>query len=359
MPYSRAGLRFRRPPDILLTDTTSPGAAIGRRRIDSLYRRRGASPFAQHISHTCVVDGTPVVLSSGPVPDVLRRRAGLHGFEVVSRTAHKDWLLIRCLHCSGISRRRWSVVRDHRPECHQCILNRRVAAARKIGVSLIGADPDHRHYGLFQLGCGHIVRRQYLRVERAAAGGHALGCETCREARYSREAEAQGWTLVVQGTSGRQGYRSYRHRCGHFQNASVGNMANGDIDCAGCGQSWSAKPSMIYLFRIGLPSGTVLKLGYSSNPWQRLRRQLGIAPGTPTKILRLARMPTGHAACREETTAHTWMRHTHTELVVPKAVYGDSINTRSEIYAPDAEPILRALLDRIADRFPEADAPPD
>ncbi|QFU08759.1 hypothetical protein PARPLA_03267 [Rhodobacteraceae bacterium THAF1] len=226
-------------------------------------------------------------------------------------------------------------------------------------MALIGADPDHRHYGLFQLPCGHIIRRQYLRVERAAAGKHALGCEACREARYAEEAEVQGWTLEGPDTVGRPGYRSYRHRCGHLQNVSVGNMKHGDVDCSGCGQSWSSKPSFIYLFHIDLPTGPILKLGYSSNPRRRLRQQLGIAKTVSTRILRTVAMPTGHTAQCEEKAMHSYMSRMHPEMIVPKTVYGDAINTRTEIYSPAAQAILSAQLDDIAARVPDPDDPDD
>ena len=320
---------------------------------------QGVLPFAQQTSQTCLVDGAAVTLCSKPLPRALHSAAARAGFDLVSRTDHKDWLLIRCRTCGAVSLRRRNVVRDHRPECHHCIRDRRVEAAAIIGATLIGADPDHRHYGLFRLACGHIVRRQYLRVEHAAGGGHAAGCGACREARYAEEAKAQGWTLVGPAVSSRDGYRSYRHRCGQAQDVSVGNMQHGDVDCSGCGESWSSKPSAIYLFRIGLATGTVLKLGYSSNPRRRLRQQLGIAKGTSTKILRVVRMPTGHEAQVEEKAIHALMRRTRPELIVPKPVYGDAINTRTEIYTPQAGTILHERLDAVADRFPGSGAPPD
>ncbi|UMA65330.1 hypothetical protein LVO79_02360 [Roseivivax marinus] len=191
------------------------------------------------------------------------------------------------------------------------------------------------------------MRRQYVRVERAADGGHAAGCEECREARYREVAAQYGWTLTGPAETGRVGYRSYRHECGQAQDVLVGNMSHGDVDCARCGQSWTSKPSQIYLFRIGLPTGPVLKLGYSSNPGRRLRQQLGIARDVPTRILRTLEVPTGHRAVCLEKSAHAEMRRLHPDWIVPKMEYGDAINTRTEIYRPDAESALCAILDRI------------
>ncbi|QFT61951.1 hypothetical protein FIU91_03335 [Roseivivax sp. THAF30] len=233
-----------------------------------------------------------------------------------------------------------------------CIRTRRAAAASRIGAILIGPDPDHRHYGVFRLSCGHIVRRQYYRIERAAEGDCAAGCETCREERYDAIARDHDWRLVGPAASGRTGYRSYRHSCGHLQDVSNGNMRWGDVDCAACGESWTSKPSQLYLFRVDLDPEQVLKLGYSSNPARRLRQQLGITRDTPSRILRTVPVPTGHDAVCQEKKAHTYMRRYNPELIVPKSVYGDAINTRSEIYHISAEPILRHLLDRIEAGLP-------
>src|SRR5690606_14414677 len=125
----------------------------------------------------------------------------------------------------------------------------------------------------------------------------------------------------------------------------------GNVDCANCGESWTSKPSSIYLFRIDLPSGPLLKLGYSSNPRKRLRHQLGISKRIPTRILRTIPIRTGHQAVCTEKAAHAWMRRYHPDLIVPKSDYGDAINTRTEIYRLLSEPILQELLDRIERDF--------
>ncbi|MFY0624639.1 MAG: hypothetical protein JXQ89_23440 [Pelagimonas sp.] len=172
----------------------------------------------------------------------------------------------------------------------------RAKAAFKIGAELLSPHPNQRPYGYFRLNYGHIVARQYHRVERAAAGGHQLGCDACREQRYEQQAAKFGWNLIGDASSGKQGYRQYRHSCGHQQDISVSNMFWGDTMCAGCGTGPTAQPSFIYLFQIDLPNLPVLKLGYSARPEKRLRQQLGLDRGIPTEILRTIAMPTGHPA---------------------------------------------------------------
>ena len=272
------------------------------------------------------------------------------GFDLVARVTDRYRCVLRCHVCGTSAVVRVNVLRDHQPLCHRCIYNRRAAAARALGAELIAADASSRHYGHYRLRCGHVVRRQYLRVEKAAAGEHAIDCESCREIRYGTEAKAFGWTLDGPARGRRQGYRSYRHGCGHRQDVSIGNMAWGDASCGACAQNWARKPSYIYLFRIDLPGLTVVKLGYSARPAKRLRHQLGIARGVRVEILRVMLLASGNAAVREESACHRAMRMRHSHLIVPKSMFGDAINTQGEIYHAAALPTLHALLDEVAAR---------
>ncbi|QFU07201.1 hypothetical protein PARPLA_01007 [Rhodobacteraceae bacterium THAF1] len=306
-----------------------------------------------------MVDGEKISIDLSPLPASLRIKADRSGFDLILWTQGKNWVVVRCRSCGTVSRKRRSVVRDTRIECKHCIRARRLAAEHKIGVTLIGAAIDNHKYGLFLLPCGHISRRQYGLIEAAAQGKHKVGCVECREERYTCEAKNQGWDLVGPPTSGKPGYRNYNHRCGQRQDVSVGNMSNGDVDCSGCGESWSSKPSAIYLFWIGLSSGEVIKLGYSNNPRRRLRQQLKIAKGVRTKILRVIPMPTGHTACVEEKALHSQMKRTHAKLIVPKHKYGDGINTRTEIYRVEAREIILQMMDAVAARFPDTEDPDD
>lgn len=256
-------------------------------------------------------------------------------------------LLLRCHACSQQHAKRVNVVMKHSPECPHCIHMRRMAAVERLGVTFAGYDPDKRKYGHFILPCSHQVNRQFSRVEKAADGGHALSCETCRELLYAAQSGRFGWQLFGPATNAKPGYRSYRHTCGHMQNVSVGNMVWGACACAGCSPHRTSKPSYIYLFRIGLPNLSVIKLGYSVRPEKRLRHQLGIAKDVETEVIRAIRLPTGHLARAEEEQCHANLRRHHPAWEIPKAIFGDAINTMSEIYAPDAEAVIMSMLDQI------------
>lgn len=269
------------------------------------------------------------------------------GFTLIDRVDNRYNLLLLCRQCGDLLIRPRNVVVDHSPECHSCIRLRRSKAAFAVGAELLSPHPNQTQYGYFRLSCGHIVARQYHRVERAAAGGHQLGCDACREQRYEQQAAKFSWNLIGDASSGKQGYRQYRHSCGHQQDISVSNMFWGDTMCAGCGTGPTAQPSFIYLFQIDLPNLPVLKLGYSARPEKRLRQQLGIDRGIPTEILRTIAMPTGHEARAEEEACHRVIKSDAPELVVPKAVFGDQINTQSEIYRAEAAARIHALLDQI------------
>ncbi|SNR44839.1 hypothetical protein [Puniceibacterium sediminis] len=275
---------------------------------------------------------------------------------MIARVIDRLHLLIRCHICGLPHAKRVNVVLKYRPECPHCIRIRRITAATRMGASFLRNDPDDRHYGYFILQCGHATRRQYHRIEAAANGGHLLGCETCRELRYGAQSHRFGWTMIGPAQNGKGGYRRYRHTCGHGQDISIGNMVWGDCACAGCSTSRTARPSSIYLFRIDLPHNPVIKLGYSVRPAKRLRHQLGIAKTAETEVIRTIRLPTGHLARSEEERCHGFLMREHPEWYVPKAVYGDAINTVSEIYAPAAEARILSMLDDIEARNPAQEA---
>ncbi|SHF55527.1 hypothetical protein SAMN05444339_1083 [Loktanella atrilutea] len=289
---------------------------------------------------------------AGPVSPGWVFAADRHGFDVIGRMRDKDRLVLCCRACDSPFAVRVSVVRDARPLCHACIRSRRAAAAAQLGAYLVGPTPDDMRVGFLALSCGHVVRRQYQSIERAAEVGFSIDCPTCREARYAEEARAFGWTLDGPAMTGADGYRSYRHGCGHLQDISIGNMLWGDCSCAGCAATWSAKPSFIYMFAVDLPGLPVVKLGHSARPGKRLRHQLDIRFDVQTRILRVLPLVSGHLAQREEKACHRLMHRDHPEMVVPKAVFGPAINTQGEIYHAAAASVIHALMDAVALRHP-------
>ena len=288
---------------------------------------------------------------AGKIYDHWHKAAKANGFSILARVIDRYQLLLRCHTCDGAHVKRLSVVTDHKPECPHCIHKRRLEHAHSTSAVLIGHDPKNRHYGLYQFSCGHRVRRQYSRVQEAAKGGHTLGCEECRVQSYAKQAMRFGWHFIGSASSGKTGYRAYRHTCGQVQDISVGNMTWGDCACKKCSPGRTSRPSAIYLFRINLPGLTVLKLGYSARPEKRLKHQLGIDKSVETEVLRVIGMPTGHDARAEEEHSHGILRDKHPEWVVPKSAYGDAINTVAEIYDPQAEPIIQKFMDEIETRY--------
>ncbi|WP_299425811.1 hypothetical protein [uncultured Shimia sp.] len=282
-----------------------------------------------------------------------RKAALKHGFEILGRALDRYWLVLNCKVCKTVQLKRLNVVRDHAPICHHCIHIRRISEAEAAGAALLSEPSGDRKYGLYKLTCGHTVRRQYSRVQTAAAGGYKLGCDECREARYAREAEVHGWRLIGPASDGRLGYRQYQHStCGHTQDVMIGNMAWGDCSCGKCGQGWPSKPSFIYLFKIDLPGNPVLKLGYSARPQKRLKHQLGLDRAVNVEVPRVLPMLSGHDALTEETACHRSLLKERPDLIVPKDEFGSAINTQSEIYKLEASEIINGLLDRIEQRNP-------
>lgn len=301
------------------------------------------------------INGTRPPVFDGPITADVYEGADRKGFVVLGRGGpEKQLVVLGCRACGQPIQRRTEVVKHHQIDCEGCIRKKDEAAARKIGAQLVSPTAmGHRHLREWRLACGHTVVRQRANMHKAARGENNAGCETCREERYAAEAQKHGWTLIGP-VPDKSGYRRYQHSCGTVQEASVGNVVWGDIACQKCGDGPSARPSFIYIYRIDLPDLPVIKLGYSKKPQKRLRHQLGIASDVETEVLRTLPLPTGYVARVEETAAHKLLETEHPDWVVPKAAYGDAINTAGEIYHPSALPRIEALLDDIESRFSES-----
>lgn len=271
------------------------------------------------------------------------------GFCLIGRAVDRLHVILGCKTCGTPTLKRISVVLGHNPECPHCIRIRRESAAAAVGAQLCGPDLDgDRHYGLYQLVCGHRDRRQHTRVEAAADGGHKLSCSICLQERHAAEAEVQGWQLVGDALRTNKSYRHYEHQCGHQQDVAIANMRSGDIDCAGCGESWASKPSKIYLMAFTLPEAPVLKLGFSSNPALRLRQVQEDPEPSKGALLRETSVATGHRAICIEKALHAHIATHRPDLIVPPALFRSHMRITSEIYHHHGKTYISALLDAVA-----------
>ena len=87
----------------------------------------------------------------------------------------------------------------------------------------------------------------------------------------------------------------------------------------------------------------------SRDPVSRHRHQLKLRPGTEVELLTIVPMETGKAALKVEKELHRRMLITHPDLVTPRTDLADWIGVKSEVYAAEAERILRRLLEEIED----------
>lgn len=301
------------------------------------------------------VSELPLVIHPGPIHAHWAEDARAKGFDLVARVRDRLHVALRCQTCGGIHVSRHSVVMKAQPLCPHCIESRWRATAIAAGLTWLGRDTAHRHYGRYCLPCEHEIRRQFTFVDRVAAGEVAPRCETCLVHREEEEALRFGWTRRGRDPKGNPSYRLYRHDCGHEQRIAVANIRWGQCDCAGCGQSWTAKPSYIYLLDIRHQQTKrhYLKLGYSSHPLRRHKHQLGLPKDADVEVLRVVAMPTGHDACAREKAAHARLKRDHPEAVVPSPEYADLMNVVSEIYRPETLFILNETLDRIETKMLE------
>ncbi|MCJ8140130.1 hypothetical protein [Falsirhodobacter halotolerans] len=290
------------------------------------------------------------------IPPLWQAMAASKGFDIRARVQDRTRLLLDCRTCGGVMVTRVFTVVNAKPQCPHCLAARRSAQAEAAGVVFLAPHPERVGYGVFRAPCGHELHRQFELIDRVARGETGLRCGTCLADREAEDARRIGWERIGPDPSARgpAGYRRlYRHTCGHVQSILAANVAWGQCDCAGCGDTWTARPSRIYLFDLripaapGRPSRHWMKLGYSAHPVKRHRHQLGLPPEAAVKILRVVEMPTGHAARRAEEAAHRRLRRAHPEAVVPRVEFGDAINVTREIYHPTILQRLEAEMDRI------------
>lgn len=299
----------------------------------------------------------PLLIHPGSVPPEWNAAAEAKGFTAIVRVRNRQHVALRCHTCGGINAVRSNVLMHHKPHCHHCLDSTRRKTAEAAGMQFRRRDPADHKYAFYAMRCDHVVRRQFEFVERMARGEVAARCETCLVAREEAEAIRFGWRRLGRDQKGNANYRLYRHACGHEQRIARANLQWGQCDCAGCGQSWTAKPSFVYLLDIRHPQTTrhYLKLGYSSHPLKRHRHQLGLPKSAEVEVLRVVAMPTGHDACMHEKAAHVRLKREHPECLVPAPEYQGFINVLSEIYKPESLPILNATLDRIEGEVTDAE----
>lgn len=302
--------------------------------------------------------GAPVALPvvDIPLPPHWSMIARSKGYEIAARVRDHLHLALRCTRCDTVSLARVFTLRTAQPLCPTCLRTERAHAAADAGAEFRRRDPEDTRYAFYGLPCGHEVRRQFGLIARAAAGETGLRCDICHAQRLDEEAEQQGWSLHGPDPEGDPRYRLYAHAagsCGHVQRIARANMISGRVNCARCGEGWAKAESAIYLMRFELPDlRPVMKLGFSRNPGSRLDHQLKGQRDLAATLLRVVPMASGRLALRTERRMHAELRATYPEAVVPPSAYRGLIRVGSEVYAAGLQPVIEAMLDRVAAQHP-------
>ncbi|MRX51641.1 GIY-YIG nuclease family protein [Paracoccus sp. S-4012] len=301
--------------------------------------------------NSIIISGEALPVIDMPIHDHWREAADRRGFDITARVADRYALALTCRQCGKLSRTRLFVLMHHQPRCSHCIEAAWRQEAAAAGLTFQRRDPASTAYAWYRLPCGHDARRQIGLITRVAAGETGLRCATCQEAVEAAEARAVGWELVGPDPAGDTNYREYRHiSCSHQQRIARGNVKSQRFDCAGCGVTWTAAPSFIYLFRVLLPSGMrVLKLGFSKNPRSRLQHQLLGDGDLACHVLRVVAMPSGHDAIRTEKGLHTSLRRRFPDAVIDAKDFAGALTVVTEVYAEWLEAEIQQLLDGIED----------
>ena len=295
-----------------------------------------------------VVEGLSLPVHPGPVAPSWTRAAAGKGFDIAARVKDRLHLALRCRTCGHVFTCRIFTLRSSQPICHACLERSRADLAARAGLTYLRRDPGSTQYGRYRAACGHEQRRQFDYVRRMAEGMVGLRCETCFAADEARIAARLDWTRVAPDPRSNPNYHLYDHECGHRQRIARANLRWGQVDCARCGQSWTARKSRIYLLELRHGARHLLKLGYSAHPEKRHRHQLGLPRGTEVRILREIALPTGHAACVAEKRLHRDLGRAFPDAVVPPAELAGLTNVVSEIYRPGLRAEIEARLDALA-----------
>lgn len=290
----------------------------------------------------------------GAILEPWRALADQKGFRVDRRVRDRLHLALECKICGAHTAHKLHTLRTAQPTCLGCQAQSREGKANLVGLELLDRDNDNHQYNLYRLPCGHESLLQNSRVDKLLKHGTVDGrsgfhCPTCYEKKLERIGAGPGWRLVGADPEGNPSYRLWSHQaCGHQQRVAIGNVATERFDCGGCGDSWAAAPSMLYLMRFRVPGqGRFVKMGYSRNPRSRLRYQLGLAAGVESELIDVVQMTTGQVALKVEKSLHRALASDHADKVIPSEQLKGWINVTSEIYSAELEPVIRRMFDRL------------
>lgn len=229
------------------------------------------------------------------------------------------------------------------PTCHKELS----FFAARAGLWRCEVDPQDPDFATYHASCGHRHRLSLAILWQLIHGEAALTCAEC-QAEYERsESNTYGWRDLGPDPDGARTHRIYRHRCGHEQRIARAAMRKGPCSCAGCGDSWVARPSCIYLIEVRLGDRHVIKLGFSANLKRRFEAQLKIPEAAEMTLLRKIPMPSGHLAHFHEKRIHAALLRDMPRSVVPSPEHWPLLKVESEVYRPWARGRIEGLLDAL------------
>lgn len=283
----------------------------------------------------------------GPITRNIVAAADSKGFIVLGRGGPKPQMFILgCRACGRPIHRRDSVILHHGIDCEGCSNKKDEVAAAALGGELVSPKPmGQRGLRKWRLKCGHVAIGQRGNMRKAARGNNNASCKECLKKQHAAEAADHGWTLIGPAGRNNQSYRQYAHSCGHLQDVSLANMRHADVNCAGCSETWSSKPSKIYLLSFALPTLPVIKLGYSNNPKLRLRQVQFEPDKTRGTLVRAIDIVSGHRAICLEKAMHQHIKTHRPDLIVERDLFRDHLTTTSEIYHAHGRTFISDLID--------------
>lgn len=200
-------------------------------------------------------------------------------------------------------------VRNKNFECKTCLDKQYELEATRAGLTIINSEHKKNAERLYRINeCGHIRKLRLVWVRE-----QTFHCIECQDAKIRKEAERVNLEYVRRATSEDMCTEPKNHAiyksllCGHTLCLSKTVVRSGMFKCQICKEGYNSRESIIYLYKIRVRDFEWLKLGFSSNPLERLRHYK-LDDGFDYSLVFSLKVDTGKLALGLERSVHNKLK---------------------------------------------------
>lgn len=224
-------------------------------------------------------------------------------------TKNKDSKLYKFNTCGHFQEISVLHVRKKTFECKSCLDEQYEIEATKAGLTILNLEDKKNAERLYKINkCGHIRKLKLTWVRE-----QTFHCVECQDAKIRKEAEKVNLEYLRRATSEDMKTEPKSHAiykslvCGHTLCLSKTVVRNGIFKCPICKEGYDSRESTIYLYKIKVRDFEWLKLGFSSNPLERLR-QYKLDEGFEYSLVFSLKIDTGKSALGLERALHSKLK---------------------------------------------------